>query len=321
MELNNKTPFHAFLFRGCIGKDRLYGSLAARITYDLRGNQLVLNEEQPWIISPAPWDSPRGPLEGDELFYRGGVDLFVFGSARPAGGRPAPSVDVTVQAGDKYATSVRVFGNRRWEKVGQALAMSPPEPFEEMPLTIEKAYGGADEWDELAIRFPNNPRGQGYAMSAESAAGKSLPNIEDPEHLIQKWDDQPEAVGVCPCPLDCAPRVLGRVAFDRLSGEMTELKATFFNHAFPRMIVPTLEAGATIRVAGVSAAGPVQFTLPPTPIKARVHVGSNRDERPVPIDQVGIEPDNNRVFVTYRYPFRYRMVPLEVRSCELLPNK
>jgi hypothetical protein len=320
MDLDNKTRFNAVLIRGCIDEQRLYASLVVRITYRLKGDQLVLSDEQPWKVSPGPWKCDYGPLEGDELFYRGGVDLFVFGSAKAPAGKPTPTVDVTIEAGDNFKAGVRVFGKRRWEKSGNQIVMSPSEPFVEMPLTIENAFGGGDEWDQLAIPYPNNPKGKGYAYSAETVVGKELPNVEDPVHLIQKWEDQPDPVGVGPCPVGCSARFKGRIKINEKNGDLEEIKATYFNHAFPQMIVPTLDPGATIRVSGVRAEGPLQFRLPPTPVRARARIGPNHDERTVPIDQVGIEPAKSQVFITYRYPFRYRMVPLEERTCELLPS-
>ena len=90
MDLDNTTRFPALLFRGCIDEHRLFGSVAARVTYDLLGQTLVPAATQSWPISPGPWDSPHGPMEGDELFYRGGVDLFVFGSAQSGRRKTCP---------------------------------------------------------------------------------------------------------------------------------------------------------------------------------------------------------------------------------------
>jgi hypothetical protein len=317
MDLENHTSFHAALFRGCIDDKRLYGSLVTRLTYDLRGDRLVLADEQSWPIKPGPWDGPYGPMEGDELFYRGGVDLFVFASARSSNGKPATCLDVTVQAGRDFATCVRVFGDRHWEKRGRKLVIAPPQPFEAIALTLQNAYGGKDEWDELPIAFPSNPDGKGYVISEESALGKALPNIEDPENLIQTWEDQPQPVGVGICPMSCGPRILDRVVFDE-EGALKELKPTFYNHAFPRMIAPFVKPGEQVRVTGVRAGKPVQFTLPQPPVTVRVRIGEHGDEGPPPLDQIGIDVEKQLVFLTYRYPFRYIMNPLERRSCELL---
>ena len=323
MDLDNKTRYPATLFRGAVDEKRLFGSLAMRVTYDLKGTTLIPAEKQSWLISPGPWKGPYGPMEGDELFYRGGVDIFIFGSARPPAGKPAPSLDVTVQAGANFSSSIRVFGNRHWEKTGgwrKQLIATPPLSFESIPLTIQNAYGGKDEWDELPIPFPGNPDGKGYIATVENVPGKPLPNIENPQQLIQTWQDQPEPVGVCPCPAGISPRVIGRVVFDEKTGNLKEIKPTFFNHAFPKMIAPLLEAGAKVQVAGVSPDGPLQFALPRAPATVCVKIGNDKMEEPLPLDQIGIDVDKRQVFLSYRYPFRYFLRPMEVRSCELLPS-
>jgi hypothetical protein len=317
VQLDNHTPFAAALFRGCIDDRRLYGSLVVRVTYDVRGYRLRIADEQSWPVRPGPWDGPCGPMQGDELFYRGGVDIFVFGSARSPSGRPTPWLDVTVEAGRQLSTSVRVFGERHWEERGDSIVMSPPVPFYALPLTLANAYGGQDEWDQLPIPFPSNPAGKGYVISEKSAPGKALPNIEDPDHPIRTWQDQPQPVGVGVCPMGCGPRILDRVVFDE-TGVLKELKPTFYNHAFPRMIAPVLEPGDRVRVTGVQTGTPLEFSLPAPPVTTRVRIGQHGDERALPIDQVGIDVERQQVFVTYRYPFRYVMNPLELRSCELL---
>ncbi len=43
-----------------------------------------------------------------------------------------------------------------------------------------------------------------------------------------------------------------------------------------------------------------------------------RAECPLRIDQLGIEADVRRVFITWRYPFRYVLLPLQKRSCVLV---
>src|SRR5262249_54188247 len=147
--------------------------------------------------------------------------------------------------------------------------------------------------------------------------GRELPNIEDPERLIRTWQDQPQPVGVCPCPPSCGPRILDRVVFDEETNALRELRPTFFNHAFPRMIAPFMRASDMVRVEGVRPGPPIRFLLPEPPVRVRVRVGEHGDEGPPPIDQIGIDVEKEQVFLTYRYSYRYVMTPLERRSCEL----
>jgi hypothetical protein len=100
---------------------------------------------------------------------------------------------------------------------------------------------------------------------------------------------------------------------------LTKMHPTFFNAAFPGMVAPSVEPGDRIAIAGVSPNGLVSVEMPPLPLKMRLTIGSTVAERPLRIDQVGIQVEKKRAFITYRYPFRYEMHRREARSCELTP--
>lgn len=315
MELKNFTPFPALLFRGCLAGDRLAAAIVCRVTYDLVDGRLVESGEQPWIVSAAPWTSPRGPMDSDEVFYRGGVDLFVFGSARAPGGRPARSLEVSVELGE-FRSSCVVFGERRWRRTLGGLVPSEPELFTEIPLDLEHAYGGKDLWDGLEVAFPDNPAGRGFSLDRKSAVGRPLPNIEDPRRLIRRWDDRPEPVGTTAVPISFGPR-LRQVVFDEATGSLLEIRPTFFNAAFPGMVAPEARPGARLTVRGVREDGALSFELPRSGLGARLVFGNETIDRSLSIDQIGVEADRDRVFISYRYPFRYPMVFLQRRWCEL----
>ena len=314
MELENHTPFPASLYRGCIDEERIAASLVVRRTFDLVAGYLVRSAEEIWPVSPGPWDSPAGPMAGDDLFYRGGVDLFVFGSARSM--KPVPRIDVTVEAGKEFKCSVAVFGDRIWTRSGNDLIPGPPKPFTEMPLTMANAYGGQDEWDELPVPFPANGDGKGYALTAEAALGRPLPNIENPKSLLKKFGEHPDPVGVAAPPYPYAPRVPRTVEFYP-DGIMKRIDPKFFNAAFPDMIAPKLAVGDRVKITGV-AERPIQFEIPPPDVEMRLQLGDKIHNAVPALDQVGIELERERVFVTYRHAFRYPVVLYAKRRCELL---
>lgn len=318
MELVNHSRFPAALFRGVVGDDLLYGSLFARVTYDLVNGALTLSKEQPWKVSGPPWDTEYGQMQSDELFYKGGVDLFVFGHARGKAGQAVEESDVQIEVGS-FRRQVKVFGDRVWQRLGENLVPSAPKPFKAMPLTLAHAFGGTDVWDELPVPLQENPGGKGYYLEEEHALGKPLPNVEDPDRLIRNWNDRPDPVGLGPCPYTCALRLRDSVVFDD-EGMLKVLKPTFFNAAFPGMIVPRVEPGERVRLSGVSEDGIVGFTIPRTTLSVRLQFDEKVIESPLAIDQLGVEVDKRRVFLGYRYPFKYHFVPLQKRSCELLSD-
>lgn len=317
MDLDNRTTYPAYLFRAGIDEQRLAASLAVRVAYDMVDGRLVPSPEQTWKFSPGPWQGPYGPMDGDEVFYRGGVDLLVFGHAHAPGGKPVTSHEVVIEAGP-LKRSVRVFGDRVWEKrwTGK-FSISEPRPYTHMPLALTHAYGGKDTWDGLDVPFSDNPDGKGFVADAARVAGVPLPNLEDPDHLITKWDDRPEPVGLGCCPTTSGLRLRNSIELNHQAA-ISKFKPTYFNSAFPRQILPALPAGTAVRLSGIAVDGPIAFTIPDHRFAVRLAFGEERAECPLLIDQLGIECDVRRAFITWRYPFRYKLRPLQKRSCVLL---
>ena len=317
IELSNPTGLPALLFRTAIDETRMAAAVVARVTYRVAaGGALRRAEEQSWAVSRTPWEGPAGPMPSDEVFYRGGVDLFVFGEAWAPGGRRAAASQVRVQLAGRLRAVIAVFGDRMWAGRPGALRISPPAPFVSLPLTLARAYGGRARWDGLHVAFPLNPEGKGLCLSEDQAPGTALPNLEDPACLVRRWNNTPEPVGTALCPRWFGPRVRAGTSFDG-QGRLTALRGAFFNDAFPSLVATAVEPGDAVQVDGVTPDGPLRFVVPPPPLLAELSIGTTRVEAPLRIDQLGIEPSRRRVFITYRYPFRYRVTARQRRTCVL----
>lgn len=319
MDLVNHTDLPAVLAAGITDKEGgLFGSLVARATFTIKDGEARLAEEQAWEVSLGPWEGPQGKMPGDEIFYRGGVDVFVFGFARASGGKPAGRSSVSIRIGSGFSHSMAVYGDRVWKRSGEELVPGEPQPFSEIPLQLSAAYGGSDEWDELPVPFPNNPIGKGYYISKESAEGSPLPNIENPREPVRLWSDQPDPVGMGLAPSPFGPRMKETLEFDPETSELTKLDPHFFNHSFPGMTAPKpISPGMEVVLEGATSGKPFAFNIPDIRLSAKVTLGDQVIETDMPIDQIGLEPDLERIFITYRYPFRYIMRPEQKRLCEL----
>jgi hypothetical protein len=319
MELVNATAYPAAIFRTVIDQQRIAAAVFARLTFDIVRDGLQIADEQSWPVSGPPWDSPYGLMDSDEVFFRGGVDMLLFGHARPPGNRPVPSMQLRLGVG-AWQHALLVIGDRRWQRRGGELVASDPEPFVQMPLTPEHAYGGKDEWDGLAVGFPANDRGKGYYVDEEHAEGGPLPNLEDPDSPVALWSDQPDPVGVGPCPVGNPLRMRNGLVHDE-AGHLLQIRPQLFNAAYPRMIVDQVAAGDTVWVDGVSAQGRLMFRLPDAAPRVRLKFGDEVIDRALAIDQIGIEADRGRVFVSYRYPFRYVIHAMQPRKAELFRHE
>jgi hypothetical protein len=316
MDLLNHTPFPAFLWTAIADDDRLMAALVTRVTFDLRDGRLTPSAEQVWRVSPAPWKCPYGPVEGDDIFYKGGVDFIVFGNAHGPGGREVTQLDVGLELGD-FRRRILVFGNRTWERKGTGVHPSQPQPFRALSLNVENAFGGKAPWDGLEVPFADNPAGKGYYLEEEQAIGQPLPNLEDPEHLIRNWDDRPDPVGVGLCPMANGKRLRHGIEFDE-DGGLRKIHPRLFNSAFPEMVVAGVKPGDRCRLVGMSKAGLMTFSIPDFQLRIRLTFDKEIIEQPLAIEQVGVEVDARRVFITYRYPFLFVLYPLQRRLAELL---
>jgi len=308
--------FPAMLLRTVIDEQRLAASVLTRVTYDIHGQRLIPSTLQDYIVSQAPWDSPRGAFEADQPFKTGGVDIFVFGSAHAPAGRQTTSSTVSVIVG-KLRRDVRVFGPRVWQRSGGALVPSRPQPFTSVPLTLKSAFGGTCVWDEAQVPWPDNPEGLGFYLDEKEAEGRPLPLLEDPARLIKKWDDRGPVVGFGLCPLQAGPRLAAAVEFDAERRALTAVTPRILNAAYPELVAPEVAPGTQVTLLGVNRPGKLEFLLPATLPRATLQLGDKTHERPLAIDQVGVDVEENKVFVTYRFPFRYRFVPEQQRAVTL----
>ena len=314
----NPTRYPAMLFRTVLDDDRIFASILVRVTYTL-GPTLKIADDQLWKVSPEPWDSPGGKMEEDGPFMRGGVDLFVFGEVR-APDNETRSMTVRVKAGGFVRDAVAT-GRRTWiRKFGKGLVKGRPAPFTSLPLTLASAFGGASEADGLQLPYPDNAEGKGYHVTEEQAEGQELPNLEETDGCMQRWNDVPPVCGFGFCPHANSARLLNGTVIDD-DYHIRDFRSQLFNQAFVPMIAPTLAPGDPVELTGFTSDGPMRFSLPEPPAGVGLMFGDRVVERQLAVDQVGVEVDERRVFVTWRYPFKYVVREREKRMCQLIEGE
>jgi Uncharacterized protein conserved in bacteria (DUF2169) len=178
----------------------------AKLTYAIEGSRAVLAEPEPLafdLYGDEPLD-PRFPPGTDYWLDKTSTDVVLLGSAHSPGGRPALSMSVRVDVG-KRTKRIAVFGRREIVRAQDGHpSIREPEPFLEMPLGYENAYGGMDPRVPLAegdreafVRlasaglatdhpglYPRNAIGKGYLVYPEPLEGLEMPNLEDPDDLL-----------------------------------------------------------------------------------------------------------------------------------------
>jgi hypothetical protein len=173
-----------------------------KMTYRIQQGRCVLDKPTP-LAHDIRDESlvPRLPPGSDFWIQKTATDVVIQGSAFAPDARPVGQMSCCARVGDR-AKHVKVFGERvlGWRGDGTPVIPSP-QPFLEMPLTYEHAYGGTDgrvpvklpttmeELQRFDILdhpglYPRNLHGKGYLVVAQKAEGAVMPNLEDPSDLL-----------------------------------------------------------------------------------------------------------------------------------------
>jgi len=172
-------------------------------TYTMKSGGLKQVEAEPLFHDLRDEDlEPRIVAGTDFWDHKEHTDFVVLGTAFAPGGVPVTQQEVSVRVGD-VEKRLAVFGKRTitWGDDG-APHIDPTEPFTEMPLTAENAYGGIDwrvtlpeaemedplmatmlEADHPGL-YPRNPFGKGYLVEPGEVPEMEAPNLEDPDDLL-----------------------------------------------------------------------------------------------------------------------------------------
>lgn len=262
-------------------------------------------------------ETPFGVFHTDCFVRKEGVDVCVLGTIRP--GRPSKAVQVRLTAGSCTDT-LTVFGDRKWVRSDGRLVPSSPEPFEEMPLAYARAYGGVTVHDYETATWADNPIGRGYYLSAETAEGEPLPNIESTEGpQVRQWSDQPQVAGWGPYP--CFWGMRAREGIDPPekpeAGAVGRIKARLNNQAHSALIVPSLSDDAEIRIRGLQREELV-VAFPRFSPLVEVHLGDQTTLATGALDGVFLWTDTGRITLTRRIHFTYPYTKGQPRHARLV---
>ena len=314
MDLINRTGFNVGLPYTVVDEDMMLASAIVRASFDIVDGELVASEEQEWPIG-EPVELELGAFDEDSPFRKAGVDVMLLGHAYPEK-TPGTRSRVELQIGSQ-SWSVLVYGNRRWMRSGKKLVPDRPQPFQSIPLTWERAYGGKCPVENGDFPFHANPDGRGFYVDEESAEGGVLPNLEDPDNQIATWQDQPEPTCFAPLPRESSLRIFNSAEFDTDTAppQIRRIKPSYHNNANPKLILPKVPPpDSTVRVTGVQANGrELNFRLPELSFHAYVQLQDRSYVFPSQLDTITILSDEPRVILGHRCCFKYRFRPLERR--------
>jgi len=217
---------------------------------------------------------------------------------------------VSVEVGS-WSKELHVTGDRRWDFGLLMLAPTPPEPFTQIPLIYEKAFGG---WDRTLANEAKhtverrNLVGCGFQSNSDLAkiAGRALPNIEYRGDRMKMWSDKPRPAGLGILGRNWLPRATFAGTYDKawLDGRAPFLPADFDERYFqstpPDQQLSQLVGGEIVRCTNLSAEGELEFELPrlEVPIVFRFR---DREVKASPTpDTLLLEPHRRQFQLTWR---------------------
>lgn len=282
------------------------------------------------------WSTVRH--ESELAPYKLSTDVVVIGKAYAPGGKPTVRMPVGVQVGERRKV-LTITGDRRcWYRAGATPVFTDPEPFVEMEIRYDRAYGGGDDKSLPTIPFlyPRNFKGTGVVLRnvKEAVDGLTLPNIEDPHDLLSpdriiieepdRWHLQPLPQGFGWLQREWYPRSallgsyppfidpgtvtpeerMGLVPPDHVAlakqSKLRPMQARFANGASFGMVFPELKNDETVSLGGLTPDGHLKFSLPGETPGIGLDLGSGMQQLSPHLHTVSIRPDDGEVDLIWR---------------------
>jgi hypothetical protein len=313
LQVNNQSPFNVSLsvFPDADGVETVYAIVKA--SFSLGPEPELLDKQVPLLATDVFWGDPIATslrAAGEFALLKPSTDVLLTGHA-VAPGPDTRIADVLLQVG-LVRRSIRVFGDRHWEKSGGRWRPSAPQPWDRIPLRWERAWGG------IAARAvgaqgepehePRNPVGVGLVAKKENPKdGQPLPNLEDPRALLNDPADRPAPICFAPV----APAWLQRRQYAGTYDEAwvksrapylpKDFDARFFHLAPPELIAPAfLVGGEPVQLAGFGTGVPLRFTLPECGLQLEFDFDGARLPGDAHLETVLFEPDLGRFQMLWR---------------------
>lgn len=326
-------------------------SVIVKRTYDLnRDDRCTSSEIQLPLLSSDKFFNNGDPVtaccefESDYIPYKPYADVVLNGKAHAPSNKPVPSLLCSIIFGDQKK-SIQVIGDRRctYRPVINPL-WTDPEPFTEMELRYERAYGGVDIYsrkDGGALPYPRNPLGKGYIVENKKEAVEklTLPNLEEPGNLLtpdklilgklDNWQSQPipqsfnwygkswfprsTFAGVLPEHTSIYNEIreasLGYVPKDMVEDfkklKLPMMDFRFFNGAPLDLQFEKINGDEEIRLIGLDPEGDFNFWLPDEHPAVGIDIGEGPKEPETIIQTVCIKKDEDQLYIVWRAALPY----------------
>lgn len=281
--------------------DRYMLAMTGIVCLDFNNPKKLAHEAQLWMAA----QDHLGDGAMDEAMPKPRGEVLVLGSACAKKGTTTTTAGVRIELkrGERSLIhkGLMVFGDRTWTRFG----MTQPEPFEKMPVTWERAFGGPD--------YEANAIGRGLVpMDENGVKVHRLPNVEDLVSPIQGPGDRPTPVGFGPLQIVRKERMSRAGTYDKswldkvYPAPPDDFHWEFYNVApLDQRISGFFEGNETLRVDGMHPEERIlETTLPGLVVKfflqRKGKEGEALEVRTARIDSLIALPTAGKLAVVYR---------------------
>jgi hypothetical protein len=342
-------PGHQLLLPGQLPSGEPILSVLCKRSFSICPGPECPRAEKDTAIVPGdvPWDTPLTSsvrFESDYVPYKVATDVVLNGFVYSPGGVPCQETSASLAVGSVVKT-IAVIGDREAQfNAGKSPGFRDPQPFKQMPLCYERAYGGTDVYSDPCTLFayPRNPLGRGFVVAnAKAALSKlQLPNIEDPDDRISPerlcvgdfykgWQNQPMPTSLGWFPKTWLPRaaLAGVMPGDRKleqelrknyeqlippehkesykKTQLPDMNFRFFSGASAGLAMPYLQGGEQIVLHNLTPEGRTSLVLPQQRPKIIIDIGEGPREPEVELQTVMIHAEERLVDMVWRGAISY----------------
>jgi len=317
MELSNATRMIAGYTMGLepSGRELLVVVIKGTFVLPKPGEQVRLADGQlPLVMADTFTGGPGFSAPVNEIDFaprKHACDVLLVGSAHAPEGKQV----ARMRAGLHVGTMQKVFevvGNRVWQAGLTSIGASAPQPFTQMPISYDLAFGGADRYSEDEREhdaYLANPVGRGWHKHLKNAwvDGTPLPNIEEVGEAVTSPSGSYKPIALGPLGRGWPQRARYAGTYDDawLADVFPFLPKDFderYYQAAPEDQQIALPKGPIeVTLSGFRPDGVRHFALPF--FEAPVHVFPKRGEREdltATLDTIVFEPDMERFTMSWR---------------------
>ena len=238
-------------------------------------------------------------------------DILLTGHVRAPKGKAVTRMRVGLRVGPMEKI-LDVVGDRVWQAQMGTITASDPQPFTEMPLSYDRAFGGADLNSENAAdhdAYLPNPIGRGWHkhLQSEFVNGSPMPNFEAVGDSVNFPKDKCLPVALGPLGRGWPQRIRYAGTYDDAWLEDVfpflpdDFDERYYQAAPEDQQMPLPNGPMSVALGGFTVDGPRQFMLPYLEIPVQVFPNrGDREDLVAKLDTIVFDTDAELFTLSWR---------------------